>query len=253
MWGVYGMLVRKKRETLLKRKTISEDISSDDNIQSLRSWIRKIEQSAMSVSSRLSAVEKRLSGGMMDPEGINPVVMNGPITTLLVNRKQKNAGELARVLDGELVTLHNELVQQEQELGRLKDQFTVIEDMNTTTRGELQAVLTTLSQMNSTTELRMERLERREPFVMRLGAMEIPVEFTGIIGGLLAFLVAFLVALNQKAILLSPVFLALVGILLIGSAMFKMIRISRSTMRLCSTMPLKTSPPINSVHYQRDE
>ena len=71
--------------------------------------------------------------------------------------------------------------------------------------------------------------------------MEIPIEFTGNIGDLLAFTIAILVAINQKAVLLSPLFLFLVCVLLIGSAMLKMVRTrSRNSLRPYFTMPLKT-------------
>ena len=101
----------------------------------------------------------------------------------------------------------------------------------------------------------MERLERREPLVMRLGTMEVPIEFTGIIGGLLAFTVAILVVLNQKTVLLSPVFLFVVGLLLIGSAMVKMIRTrSKTALRPTYSMPLTTrSGHINSLQYEQKE
>jgi len=249
------MLVRKKRENLLKKKAIPKDPSSGENLQSLGSWIRKIEQSTTSVSSRLSAVEKRLSIGMIESESVHLVTMEGPVEKLVLNVKKKNASELARVLDGELSLLHNELVKQEQELGLLKEQVVVVEKMNMAITAELQTVHTAMSQMNTTMELRLERTERREPFVMRLGAMEIPIEFTGIIGGLLAFTIAILVAINQKEVLLSPVFLFLVGVLLIGSAMLKMVRArSRSSLRPYFTMPLKTpSVQINPVPYERKE
>jgi hypothetical protein len=249
------MLVRKKRENLLKKKAIHEDLSSGENLQSLGSWIRKIEQSTTSVSSRLSAVEKRLSIGMIESGSVSLVTMEGPVEKLVLNVKKKNASELARALDGELSLLHNGLVKQEQELGLLKEQLVVVEKMNTAITAELQTVHTAMSQMNTTMELRLERTERREPFVMRLGAMEIPIEFTGIIGGLLAFTIAILVAINQKAVLLSPVFLFLVGVLLIGSAMLKMVRTrSRSSMRPYFTMPLTTpSVQINSVPYEQKE
>ena len=55
---MFEMLTQREKKKMLKK----EDVVSEDNIQSLRSWVRKIEQSTMSVSSRLSAVEKRLSG-----------------------------------------------------------------------------------------------------------------------------------------------------------------------------------------------
>jgi len=249
------MLVRKKRENLLKKKVMTEDPSSGENLQSLGSWIRKIEQSTTSVSSRLSAVEKRLSIGMMESESVHLVTMEGPVEKLILNGKKKNASELARALDGELSLLHNELVNQEQQLGSLKEQLVVVEKMNMAITENLQKVHTAMSQMNTTMELRLNRPERREPFVMRLGTMEIPIEFTGIIGGLLAFTIAILVVINQKAVLLSPVFLFLVGVLLIGSAMLKMVRTrSRSSLRPYFTMPLKTpSVQINSIPYERKE
>jgi len=234
---------------------MTEDSSSGENIQSLGSWIRKIEQSTTSVSSRLCAVEKRLSIGMMESESVHLVTMEGRVAKLVLNVKKKNAGELARALDGELNLLHNELVKQEQQLTSLKEQLVVVEKMNMEITAELQTVHTEMSQMNTTMELRLERTDRREPFVMRLGAMEIPIEFTGIIGGLLAFTIAILVAINQKAVLLSPLFLFLVGVLLIGSAMLKMVRTrSRSLMRPYFTMPLTTpSAQINPVPYERKE
>ena len=249
------MLVRKKRENLLKKKAIHEDLSSGENLQSLGSWIRKIEQSTTSVSSRLSAVEKRLSIGMIESESVHLVTMEGPVQKLILNGKKKNASEFARALDGELNLLHNVLVNQEQELGLLKEQLVVVEKMNMAITEDLQKVHTAMSQMNTTMELRLNRPERREPFVMRLGTMEIPIEFTGIIGGLLAFTIAILVVINQKAVLLSPVFLFLVGVLLIGFAMLKMIRTrSRSSLRPYFTMPLKTpSVQINSIPYERKE
>lgn len=249
------MLVRKKRENLLKKKAIHEDPSSGENLQSLGSWIRKIEQSTTSVSSRLSAVEKRLSIGMIESESVHLVTMEGPVQKLILNGKKKNASEFARALDGELNLLHNVLVNQEQELGLLKEQLVVVEKMNMAITEDLQKVHTAMSQMNTTMELRLNRPERREPFVMRLGTMEIPIEFTGIIGGLLAFTIAILVAINQKAVLLSPLFLFLVGVLLIGSAMLKMVRTrSRSSLRPYFTMPLKTpSVQINPIPYERKE
>jgi hypothetical protein len=249
------MLVRKKRENLLKKKALHEDPSSGENLQSLGSWIRKIEQSTTSVSSRLSAVEKRLSIGMIEAESIHLVTMEGPVEKLIQNVKKKNASELARVLDGELILLQNELVKQEQEFGLLKEQLIGFEKMNMAITTELQTVHTAMSQMNTKIDLRLEHTERREPFVMRLGAMEIPIEFTGILGGLLAFTIAILVLINQKAILLSPLFLFLVGLLLIGSAMVKMVRTrSRSSLRPYFTMPLKTpSVQIKPVPYERKE
>jgi preprotein translocase subunit SecD len=250
---MFEMLTQREKKKMLKK----DDLVSDDNVQSLRSWIRKIEQSTMSVSSRLSAVEKRLSGRALLSDDGAVDVMEGPVEKLVSTVKQgkkKNAGELARVVDSELSLLQNELIQQEAELKTLKDALVTSEEVFKSMRGEVQLLQTSFSQVVSTVNRRMERLEQREPFVMRFGSMEIPIEITGVIGGIIAFLVAFLVALNEKEILLSPAFLSFVGVLLIGSAMIKMVRIrSRRAVRSYYTLPLETpTVPLKSLQYKEE-
>jgi hypothetical protein len=249
------MLTNRKTESFLKKKTVPQNPASEDTVQSLRSWIRKIEQSTTSVSARLTAVEKRLSGGMTEIETGPPLSMQGPVETLVRNGKKRNAGELAHLLDSELTLLHNELVQKEPEVQDLKNQLLVVDGKHARLSHDVHAVQSFISQIEEKIRLKMERLERREPLVMRLGTMEVPIEFTGIIGGLLAFTVAILVVLDQKAVLLSPVFLFIVGILLIGSAMLKMIRThTRTTMRPSYAMPLTTrSTSITPLQYEQKE
>jgi hypothetical protein len=53
------MLVNKNKEN--KKKIRKDTITSEDTIQSFRSWVRKIEQMTNSISCRLAAVEKRIS------------------------------------------------------------------------------------------------------------------------------------------------------------------------------------------------
>jgi hypothetical protein len=253
------MLVRKRKEKVSKKKGMKEGSDSEENLQSVRSWIRKIEQTTTSVSSRLSAVEKRLSGRMSESDGLRTIGIEGPVETLFLHVKKKNATEVARVLDSELTLLHNELVTQQQETSCLKEQLGEqlgeIEKTNTTMATELQAMQTTIADLNTTIELQMNQPERHEPFVMHLGSLEFPVEFTGIIGGLLAFLIAILVLIGQKEILLSPWFLIPVGLLLIGFALVKMIRNrSRTPLHPFFSMPLKNpSAQPNLASLERKE
>jgi hypothetical protein len=248
------MLVRKKKENLLKKKEITDGSAKGENLQTIRSWIRTIEQTTTSVSSRLSAVENRLSGAIKEPGNDILKGMEGPIGTLLLNAKRKNAGELARMLDGELCFLHNELIKRQQETCGLQEQLRAFEKTSTTITTELRTAQTAISEMKTAMELRMKRSERHEPLVMHVGALEVPVEFTGLIGGLLAFIIAILVLIDQKPILLSPVFLFLVGLLLIGFALLKMVRTrSRTPLHPFFTMPVKTpSVQIDSVPYERE-
>jgi chromosome segregation ATPase len=236
------MLVRKRKEKLSKKKRINEETDSEENLQSVRSWIRKIEQTTASVSSRLSAVEKRLSGRMSEMNGGKTIGIEGPIETLFVHVKKKDTPEVVRILDSELCFLHNELTKQQQETSTIKEQLEKIEKTQTTMTTEFQGLQTAMTDLNTTMELQMNQKEKHEPFVMRLGSLEVPVEFTGIIGGLLAFLIAILVLIGQKEILLSPWFLIPVGLLLITFALVKMIR-NRSHRELHPflSLPLDTS------------
>jgi hypothetical protein len=218
------MLVRKRKEKESKKKRINERADSEENLQSVRSWIRKIEQSTSSVSSRLSAVEKRLSGQMSETTGGKTIGIEGPIGTLFVHIKKKDTPEIARVLDSELTFLHNELVKQQQETNALKEQLEELEKTHLTMTTELQGMQNTVAELNTTMDSQRNKQVRQEPFVMHLGSLEVPVEFTGIIGGLLAFLIAILVLIGQKDVLLSPWFLIPVGFLLIGFALIKMVK-----------------------------
>ncbi|MCX6661377.1 MAG: hypothetical protein NTY91_02380 [Euryarchaeota archaeon] len=236
------MLVRKRKEKSSKKRGMKEGPDSEENLQSVRSWIRKIEQTTTSVSSRLSAVEKRLSGRTSESDGLKTIGIEGPIETLFFHVKKKSTPEVARVLDSELTFLHNELSKQQQETSYLKEQLVEIEKTNTTMTIDFEAMQTTMEELNTTVKLQMNQKERREPFMMHLGSLEVPVEFTGIIGGFLAFLIAILVLIGQKEILLSPLFLVPVGLLLIGFALVKMIR-NRSHRLRHPFIPLRMDAP----------
>lgn len=249
------MLMGKKKVNVLKRKAMHEECAAEENLQSLGSWIQKIEQTMASVSSRLSAVEKRLSGAAAEQNIRNPIGMQGPVETLLLHVKNKKTGQVARLLDGELSLVHNELVHQQQETDCLKKQIQDIKETNARNAIDVQTMQTSISKINIAMEQHTKHAERPEPFMMHVGAVEIPIEFTGVIGGLLAFTVAILVLINQKAVLLSPVFLFSVGALFLGCAVVKILRSRTRTMKNPSfSMPF--NPPaaqINAVASKQKE
>jgi len=227
------MFIRKKQEKNHHKKVNAMAPSSEESVQSLRSWVRKIEQSTNSVGSRLTAVETRLSGGYASSDEALMSVMEGPIERFFSDKqkgKKKTLDEHARILDHELHCLYSELEKRRQEYQALKEQVDELGQVMPSVQHDLQEIHATITPMLQQLEIKAQMLAQRKPLVMKLGAMEIPVEITGVIGGLLAFTIAILVTLNQKAVLLSPVFLAAVGVLLIGSALVKALRMrSRST------------------------
>ena len=224
------MLVNKNKSKTSKKKT-KKDTSSQDNVQSMRSWIRKIEQSTNSVSSRLSAVEKRISRKSVDSsnDSIQSNLLEGPIERIFADLKEgkssKDIEEVSRILDSEFTIMQEELISQENEITSLEGQLSTISSSLAEIKEEMEKLQTSETQMSHYVNVRLEKIERREPPVMRIGSMEIPIEFTGVIGGILVFIIAILVIVGQKEIIISPTFLAIVGILLIGSALFKTVNL----------------------------
>jgi uncharacterized protein YqgV (UPF0045/DUF77 family) len=228
------MLVNKDKEKTSKSK-LKKDLSSKENIESMRSWIRKIEQATNSVSSRLAAVEKRLSDRKLSSSG-NPLSdeeVQGSLQKVIqqIKDKPKNTEiiEISKILDKELTLIKDELINHENDISSIQGQLDTISE----TLGEIKEGLKQLSTKETQTSVefqeRIGKIERREPPVMKLGDMEIPIEITGIIGGIIAFVIAILVYIGQKEIIVSPLFLVLIGIILIGSAILKTLHMGTSS------------------------
>jgi hypothetical protein len=147
-----------------------------------------------------------------------------------LHSQKKNTGDIVRVLDGELRFLHNEVTMQQNDTGELKGKLQELEKTNETLDSELKVTQSRLSEMKIAWERQMNEAERPKPFVMHVGSFAVPIELTGLIGGSLAFVIAFLVSIEQKEILLSPVFLVSVGVLLLGCTIVKMVRSHSQTM-----------------------
>ena len=59
---------------------------------------------------------------------------------------------------------------------------------------------------------------------MKLGKMEVPIEISGLIAGFIAIFAALFVYLDETEFLISPMFLGIVSLLFIGSAVFKAVK-----------------------------
>jgi len=227
------MLVRKNKTNKSKK-----DINSKDSINSMRSWVRKIEQSTNSVSSRLAAVEKRIS--QRNSDSLNyPLpknILEGPIEQVFSELKDKKnikkTEEVARLLDSEFYIMQEELINQKNEILLYAEEFKKLKDSLGEIKTEIENLRKSNTQISQEINFRLENIERREPPIMKIGNMEIPIEFSGVIGGLLAFFIAILVIAGQKDIILSPVFLSIVGVLLISSALFKTINLGSKVNRI---------------------
>jgi len=216
------MLVNKN-----KAKKKKDTITSEDTIQSFRSWIRKLEQTTNSISSRLSAVEKRISirkSNIYD-NSISENTLDRPISKIFESLRDKknveNIEEITNVLDDEFSILQEELIQQQTEITAFKEKFKEINNTLSMLTEELKKENMVSSTALTDFTTRVEKIESREPPTLKIGKMKIPIEITGIMGGILAILIAVLLAIGINEVVASPVFMAVVGLILIGSAVFK--------------------------------
>jgi len=219
------MLLRIPKE---KKQLLLKESSPDYALESMASWVRKIEQSTLSIASRLSAVEKRLSPGtfsMRDNHASE--LFTGSVEHVFSRWKENKHNavvkEASRVIDIQLGFLHEQVATQEQELQKMNEKITSLQTLVSTKLQSLKTFDESQTALTQEYEQRLHALERREPFSMRLGSLRIPLEITGIIGGILAFIIAVLLWLDQRSIVLSPWFLLLIGVVLLGSAVGKSI------------------------------
>ncbi len=190
----------------------------------LRGKMRKMEQNLDSLNRRLDAIERRLS-----EEGFEgTTVMNDqghPSQNV-----EKRVHQLSQKMDSEITQLQQEL--QEIKKGHAGPSP---KDTSQNQRSGSPTVLKAGKQKGSTSdgkagninsgaladlERRMEELEGRKATV-KVGRIEVPVEITGIVGGVLAFLIAALLVQGYRELIISPAFVVFLGVVLVAAAAFK--------------------------------
>jgi len=222
------LLVNKNKS---KKQINDNERKSSDNIQSMRSWIRKIEQSTNSVSSRLSAVEKRISNrtnnnSKNDLSGF-PIIdgsIDSFIDKLKDEKEEKNLEYIFRVFDSELAMIMDDIDTQESEIKKFKEHIDQINNSISETNDGLMKTRDISEKQIIHLNERIGNLERNAPPTMKIGKMQIPIEISGITAGSIALFAALMVALNKTVIITSPVFLVLAGIVFFGTTVFKTLK-----------------------------
>jgi len=172
-----------------QHKQTDKNNSRKDNDQQY-SWIRRLESHIQSLSSRLAAIEKRLS---IQPE-------DHPIPPALSSQKPTQKMKI------------DESTQQ-----KINDLETQIQDIT----AQLATLKKQTANHHRTTNQELSRLYKREPPILQIGNVELPVEISGLLGGILAFILAGLVLLGQAPLITSPLFLILVGFVFLLSTLLK--------------------------------
>lgn len=233
----------KKKKENIKKKKRNELVIYEDNIQSMRSWVRKIEQSANSISSRLSAVEKRISiGGSGNNILTVDTLVNSSISKALVdiqNLDDNDLEELLKILGNELAVIREELLSQQNEISLFNEKIDDFNDSVDKTKEEINKNQEFQEKFFTNVEERVSKIEKRAPPTMKLGNIEVPIEIAGVISGGIAIFAALLVFLNQRSFLISPGFLAFIGILFISATLLKSVKTFKANNKMTYTLQQK--------------
>jgi hypothetical protein len=224
----------KEKKENTKKKKKDELAVYEDNIQSMRNWVRKIEQTANSLSSRLAAVEKRISidAGLNNNGFITVETEKCSILSKAFEDLQgcngKDFDKLIKVIGSELSILHGDLASLQNEISLFNEKVDDINSRFSNIKEEIYKTLEYEEQVVNDVNERISRLENRAPPVMKLGGMEVPIEIAGVIAGGTALFAAVLVVFKQQSFLVSPGFLAFVGIVFIAAALLKTVKTSKA-------------------------
>lgn len=204
----------------------------EDNLQSMRSWVRKIEQSTNSIGSRLKAVEKRISDSQDFDESMFPS-SNSSVSSLLTELDSHETTDdgfleaVSKLLEGKLMFMEQQLTTHKHDISQLKKQIDEINKSLVKIKNDVHDFSNYQQQLYNSLQNRLNKLEQSAPMLMRLGSWEIPVEIAGVIAGGISLLAALLVSIGEQGVLITPLFLAFVGVVFIGSALFKTLRLNR--------------------------
>ncbi len=201
------------------KKEKERESKDDKELKELNNYIQRLQQNVRSLEKRLDAIERRLSNEPFENPGLM-IVEKGEKRADI----PKNIEKLIGKLQDEIEDLKNKLKEGEAERKEVKEAKEPKEPIISIRKSEAKKYDNAILNI----ERRLEKLERRKATV-RVGKIEVPIEITGIVGGLLAFLIAILLLEGYKGLVISPAFVGFIGMVLIAATAVKtyMMNVSR--------------------------
>ena len=215
-----------------KKKTVKNKKSNDDLVQSMRSWVRNIEQTTNSIGSRLSAVEKRITSNENDFQSTsNPnfKIFEKSIQNALteLNEDEISNNKLSYIVnafENKISFLNDKIQSENAEIQIINEKIKELNKSLDNNYEEIKKTRNTEMKILTDFRKRIEKIEKKSPPTMKIGKTEIPVELSGLIAGSISLFAAILVIFNQENLLISTAFLTTIGLVFISSAIFKSIK-----------------------------
>jgi hypothetical protein len=172
-----------------------------DSVSEMHTWMRNLEQNVMSVSARLGAVENRISIPTMISDGKQRKERN--------NVDKSDNSQEASIAESTIKQFHQMSEELQKIIVSLKEnekKLDALQAFKVNTEKELQG---------------LHGQKQSHTMVMKLGEKEIPLELTGIMGGMISFGVALMLFLDLSEVVLSPLFLVGIGGLFLLSSLLR--------------------------------
>jgi len=174
----------------LKNNKISESSNEwnhdDNNLISHQEWNWKLEQSIRHLRARINAVENRLSRSTSGTTELEPIDPDHSFYEFV--KPEEDVHEISSMIE-----------QYEKTLKNLKQSY---------------------EQLQQKIDL-VEQKQKSSSIIMHVKGKEFPLEITGIIGGGITLLIALIVGFGSSDIVISPGFLSIIGLVLIGGTFFR--------------------------------
>jgi len=228
---------------MFKKDIANEKITdTQKSLQDMQKWLRKIEQNTESVSSRLGAVEQRLSykTQLSHPqwytENNDEIKSEHHLKSdqRKADDKTNNINDVAE----EMMYIQTIISKQNKEMNQLKKQIQHQAEEESRYQKQIQKLSSYVDTQRDDIES-IRTVQSKRSLLMKVKGREIPLEISGIMGGVIAFLVALLVTFGGKEIVISPWFLSSIGIIFIASSLVRSFAIF-STVKEWFAKPSKT-------------
>ncbi|MBS3749292.1 MAG: hypothetical protein KGY67_06285 [Candidatus Thermoplasmatota archaeon] len=192
--------MKQEKSWFSRSKKCSDDaFEIKKNVSEMQTWMRNLEQQVSSVGARLGAVENRLS--------------HAANTNLYESKDDESVMYSTSSVETVHASINTQVRSLEKQMQSLTQSFSKINH-------QVQR-LDEFKKNSKKKESQLNNQIRPQSFIMKIGKKEIPLELTGIIGGLVTFIVAGLVVFNASNIVLNPWFLMGIGSLFITSSVLR--------------------------------
>ncbi|HEC77040.1 MAG TPA: hypothetical protein ENI33_07280 [Thermoplasmatales archaeon] len=182
--------------------------SKNKELGKIGNWIQRIELKLDSLEKRLDAVERRLS--------------DEPFEGLRFGEERmidhESFGEKFTEVKKEIALIKEEM----NKLKNYKEKIPVIslkKRRNTEQSNEY---------MRKIEKIEEKLGEIKNKTIVKIGRVEFPMEITGIVGGIIAFIMGILLFLGYRETVVSPSFAILIGIILLFSTGIKIYLVNRN-------------------------